>query len=312
MNPENKIRAYPENGNCIFACDMGGSFIKAACMNGNGTITGETLMIPSHSDGSPDNILGAWEVTLKILLDTMVANKLNLIGIGVSTPGPFDYIRKMSLMKHKFQSIYGINLENEIKKRIRLPDVPINFIQDANAYLLGEQKFGCARGIENCMCVTLGTGFGIAAMAGGKILSNGRDSCYIAIYRQPWGDGIIEDVVSGRGICAVYNNLAGTKTETSAKDVCEKARQGEMAAIETMNQFGTALGRSIGFHLIHTYAQTLIIGGQISRDLVLFEKSLLAALRKDGYTGPVLPAQYPDDAALYGVTAAVLNPASIY
>jgi glucokinase len=148
---------------------------------------------------------------------------------------------------------------------------------------------------------------GIAAMSGGRLLSNGRDSCYVAIYRQPWGDGILEDLVSGRGICAAYQKLSGDEKEISAKEVGFRARQGEQAAVDVMNQFGAVLGRGVGFHLIHTWSELLVVGGQISRDLCLFEGSLTAALRKDGYTGPVRAAQFPDDAALYGVAAGIIN-----
>jgi glucokinase len=295
------------NNTCVLACDMGGTYIKAACVLEDGSIAGDTLMIPSRSDGPLEGVMDAWEETLSSLIAIAEKRKLVILGIGVSTPGPFDYQQKMSFMKHKFQSIYGIDLEKEIRGRVKLPDVPFQFFQDSNAYLLGEQRFGAARGIQNCTCVTLGTGLGIAVMAGGRLLSNGRDSCYIAIYRQPCGNGILEDVISGKGICAAYRELSGDKSEISAKEVGFRARQGEQAAIDVMNQFGAVLGRGVAFHLVHTWSELLVVGGQISRDLCLFEDSLIAALRKDGYTGSVRAAQFPDDAALYGVAAGILN-----
>ena len=292
---------------CVLACDMGGSSIKAACVLEDGTIAGDTLMIPSHSDGPLESILDSWEETLTALLSTAGEMDLTVLGIGVSTPGPFDYSRKMSLMKHKFQSIYGIDLEKKIRGRIGLPDVPFRFVQDTNSHLLGEQHFGAAQGIHNCACVTLGTGLGMSAMADGRLLSNGRDSSYIAIYRQPYGGGILEDIVSARGVCAAYRKLTGNTDEISAKEVGIRARQGEETAMEVWTQFGEVLGRGVAFHLIHTWSELLVVGGQISRDLCLFEDSLTAALRKDGFTGPVLAARFPDDAALYGVAAMIIN-----
>jgi len=286
---------------------MGGTYIKAACMLEDGTISGSTLMIPSHSDGPLEGVLSGWEETFNALLATASENGLKILGIGVSTPGPFDYTRKTSFMKHKFQSIYGIDLEKEIRNRIRLPDVPFQFYQDVNSYLMGEQGFGAARGVQNCACITLGTGLGIAAMAGGKLLSNGRNSCYIALFRQPCGDGILEDVISARGICAAYQKFANNNEEISAKEVGLRARNNEKAAIEVWKQFGAILGRGIAFHLNHIWSELLVVGGQISRDFCFFEEDLTAALKKDGYNGQVRPAAYPDDAALYGVAAMILN-----
>jgi glucokinase len=292
---------------CVLACDMGGTFIKSACVTADGRLAGGLKQTPSRSDGPLEYILTSWEEVLTNLLKNAAAENLEIIGIGISTPGPFNYEKKTSLMRHKFQSIYGINLEEAIRSRITLPDVPFNFVQDANAFLAGEQAFGAAKGVQNCTGITLGTGLGFTAMANGRFLSNGRDSCYVALYRQPWKDGIIEDVVSAGGIISAYKSLSGKDEKVTAKDVGIRAKAGEKAALEVMHNFGAALGRSIGFHLIHTYSELLIIGGQISKDFPIFEEPLIAALRKDGYTGPVKPALFPEDAALYGAAAHLLQ-----
>jgi glucokinase len=292
---------------CVFACDMGGTYIKAACILEDGKMAAPMRMIPSRSDGPLDGVLGSWKEVFEGLLEEASRNSLRVAGIGVSTPGPFDYKRKTSLMQHKFSAIYGINLEEAIRKEAGLPGVPFLFFQDANSFLAGEQRFGAARGVQNCACVTLGTGLGFAVMAKGQFLTNGREACYIALYRQPWGEGIIEDMVSARGIIAAYKTVSGQDGVFSAKEVGVRAKEGDRAALEVMYNFGAILGRGIGFHLMHTYCDFLVIGGQISKDFPLFEQPLKEALRKDGYTSPVAPACYPEDAALYGAAAQILN-----
>ena len=293
------------NTSCILACDMGGTIIKSACIFSDGNIIGKINMIPSNSSGSLEEIIKAWKETFDCLAKTVSENSLDITGIGVSTPGPFYYKEKKSLMRHKFQSIHGINLEKEIRKTVSLPDVPFEFFQDANCFLAGEQTYGVAKGYKNCACVTLGTGLGFSVMADGKFLSNGRDACYIALYRQPWKDGIIEDVVSGRGICSVYKRLSDSNEVIDAKTIGAKVKEGDTAAIETYRYFGEVLGKGIAFHLMHTYAEMLVIGGQISKDFLLFDESLITALRNEGWTGAVCQSLFPEDAALYG-TAAML------
>jgi glucokinase len=292
-----------KNQGCVLACDMGGTYIKSACVTVKGRIAGGLRQTPSRSDGSLEDILASWKEVLSGLMENAAVENLAIAGIGISTPGPFNYACKMSLMRHKFKAIHGLNLEEIIRRKITLPDVPFIFVQDANAFLAGEQAFGAAKGVQNCTGVTVGTGLGFAAMVNGRFLTNGRDSCYTALYRQPWGDGIIEDVVSARGIIAAYKSLSGKDEEVMAKDVGVRAKDGDCTAVEVMRRFGAALGKSIGFHLIHTYSELLVVGGQISKDFPLFEEALNEALRKDGYTGPVKPAMYPEDAALYGVAA---------
>ena len=291
--------------NCAFACDMGGTYIKAACVLPDGSLLEPFIMTASRSDGPLDGILEAWAETFTLLLAQADKAGLSIEGIGVSTPGPFDYKRKMSLMNHKFQAIRGIDLEEAIRGRIPLPDLPFLFVQDANAFLAGEQKFGAAKEVSNCTGVTLGTGLGFAAMADGRFLTNGWDACYIALYRQPWGDGILEDIVSGRGISTAYREATGK--ELNAKDVGLAAKSGDCNALEVMARLGAALGRGIAFHMIHTYSELLVVGGQISKDFNLFADTLIDALKKDGYTGPVRQAQYPEDAALYGAAGIVFQ-----
>jgi glucokinase len=286
---------------------MGGTYIKAACILEDGKMAAPLRMIPSRSGGPLEDILGSWKEVFEGLLEEASRNSLRVAGIGVTTPGPFDYKRKMSLMRHKFSSIHGVNLEEAIRQKAGLPDVPFLFFQDANSFLAGEQRFGAARGAQNCACVTLGTGLGFAAMADGQFLTNGRNSCYIALYRQPWGNGIIEDTVSARGIIAAYKTISGRDETLEAKEVGIRAKAGDKAALEAMSHFGAVLGRGIGFHLIHTYCELLVIGGQIAKDFPLFEQPLKKALYKDGYINPVVRAHYPEDAALYGVAAQVLN-----
>jgi glucokinase len=286
---------------------MGGTYIKAACVTEDGNTAAPIRMIPSQSGGPLEGILGSWKEVFMGLLADASQNNLKITGIGVTTPGPFDYKRKMSLMRHKFVSIYGINLEEAIRKEIELPDVPFLFFQDANSFLAGEQRFGAARGVQNCACVTLGTGLGFAVMSNGQFLTNGRDACYVALYRQPWKDGILEDTVSARGLCAAYQELSGRDEMTSAREIGLRAKAGDQAAMEVWRRFGEAIGKGIAFHLIHTYSELLVAGGQISKDFALFEKSLTGALSGGGFTGPVHPARYPEDGALYGAAASVFG-----
>ena len=49
-------------------------------------------------------------------------------------------------------------------------EVPVVFQTDVNSALTGEARWGAARGIENCLYLTIGTGIGGAALASGRLL----------------------------------------------------------------------------------------------------------------------------------------------
>lgn len=286
------------NQTCVITVDMGGTFIKSACVTNAGTLT-EVIQTPSCSHKDQNSILNA--LSTAITTARKQASPLTVLGVGISTPGPFDYINKTCLMTHKFKSIYGVPLEKALLMHGALRQgESLEFLQDANAYLLGEYAFGAAKGWVNCALVTLGTGLGFAALVNGKLLTNGLNSCYISLYRQPWKNGIIEDVVSAKGLVDAYTLLASHTDAKSAKDVCDRARLGDPSAQKVLHLFGEALGESIAFHLKHIQANCLVIGGQIAKSFDLFETVLTQTLAKNGCPLLIKPAMHLTQAALLG------------
>lgn len=72
---------------------------------------------------------------------------MELAGIGIAIPGPFDYAAGVSRMTHKFRSICGVDLRGVLHAMPGVPaDAEIRFMQDVNAALAGEIARGNAAG----------------------------------------------------------------------------------------------------------------------------------------------------------------------
>ena len=70
---------------------------------------------------------------------------MELAGIGIAIPGPFDYAAGVSRMTHKFRSICGVDLRGVLHAMPGVPaDAEIRFMQDVNAALAGEIARGNA------------------------------------------------------------------------------------------------------------------------------------------------------------------------
>jgi len=291
--------------NYVLAIDAGGSYFKSCIVDAKGRVVqGSHYKTPVDSGGSADNIYIAYENTIGRAFVFAEKNGLKIDGIGISTPGPFDYANYTSLMKHKFQSIYGVNLKKTLQKRCNLPnDLPIQFIHDAHAFLLGEHWNGAAKGFANAAGVTIGTGLGFGLIKNNKICSNESGGPYISLYKIPWEDGIIEDVVSKRGIIGLYKKLSGQEKDIDVIDIEFLARNGDQSAIDTFAYVGRALGTVLEPIAQETGIECLVLGGQISRAFDFME----AELKKRLPLKKIAMGQNIDNSALIGAANSIFG-----
>lgn len=140
------------------AIEAGGT--KFVC--GIGNEQGEVLERVSFPTTTP-------EETMKLVVDYFTGKQVEAIGVG--SFGPIDPI----VGSHTYGYITttpkphwgNYNLIGKLKEHF---DVPMNFDTDVNGAALGESTWGAARGTDNCIYITVGTGIGVGAVVGGKIL----------------------------------------------------------------------------------------------------------------------------------------------
>ena len=214
----------------------------------------------------------------------------------LAVPGPFDFKAGVSLMRHKLPYLYGVDLRQAIAARFGCPPDEVRFLNDADAYLLGELGAGAWRGFDRVVGLTLGTGFGSAFAVHGRLVTEGpgipKDG---EIWNVPYQRGIAEDYVSSRAITGNYMRRTG-KTCTVA-DLAAIAT-GDPAAQESFAEFGEHLGRVIGTVLREFDAEVVVLGGGIARAACLF---LQAAQHGLNSVSPELRvSELKDCAALVG------------
>ena len=112
-----------------------------------------------------------------------------------------------------------------------------------NLKLLGEARWGAARGAETCIVMAPGTGLGGGLIVGGRIV-RGAHGFAGEIGAMPntlaAGDGNLESVASGSGIEARYEARTGLRL--SGADISARANAGEPEARATIENAGRALG----------------------------------------------------------------------
>ncbi|MEX1170622.1 MAG: ROK family protein [Chloroflexota bacterium] len=221
---------------------------------------------------------------------------------GVAVPGPFDYAT--GIARYEGVAKFGALKDLDVGGRLRdgLPrDSRVVFINDADAFVVGEWAAGAAIGHRRVVGITLGTGIGSAFLADGRPVTGGPDVPPDAEVHFLTIDGqSLEDVVSRRAIMARYARIVGIDDRGAVPDVHELAalaRAGDHRAREAIAAPLRELGRALAPWLERFGATGLVVGGSIAQSWDLVEPSLRA-----GLPPAILPvrSQLGDDAALIG------------
>lgn len=245
--------------------------------------------------------LGA-ESTREALLGTIseAALEIRLPEItrwGVAVPGPFDYANGVSKIRGvaKLDRLYGVDLRDRLSRDLGLEPERIRFLNDAQAFVLGEWWAGAAKGHARAMGVTLGTGLGSGFLADGEIVVSGDGIPPEArLDLIPFRAGAVEDVLSSRGIVSAF----GPKTEVA--EIARRAREGEPAAIAVFGGFGAALGEFLEPWVVRFAPTCLVFGGSITRAWDLFVDGFVGACPEAARLDRCGPADRLDEAPLLG------------
>jgi fructokinase len=89
-----------------------------------------------------------------------------LSAVGIGSFGPVD-LRSGHITSTPKAAWRNYDLAGAIAKAL---GVPVRFDTDVNAAVLGEARWGAARGVSNCLYLTVGTGIGGGAIVGGQIV----------------------------------------------------------------------------------------------------------------------------------------------
>ena len=148
--------------------DIGGTAAKFGLVNGEGVMISEVLEYPVKFDDYETPII---ETVVKSAKEFMSKNNktfFDINGIGVSATGGINY--KLGIVEGSAGHIKnwkGTNIKKRLEAEFGMNTAVLN---DANAAALGEMWKGAAKGRENVVVMTIGTGVGGGIIVDSKIL----------------------------------------------------------------------------------------------------------------------------------------------
>ena len=217
---------------------------------------------------------------------------------GVATPGPFDYERGISLIRGvaKLEALYGVDLRAELGAGLDVEPRDISFMNDANAFLVGEWWAGAAQGGGRSIGITIGTGLGSAFISDGKIVESDPDVPPEGrLDLIPFRGAPVEETLSSRGLRAAYGADGPEVVE-----IARRARAGDARAADVMHRFGSALGEFLAPWVYLFSPTTVVLGGSIARSWDLWSGEFRAACAPDMDQTWYGVAEHLDEAPLLG------------
>lgn len=274
----------------VVGLDLGGTHVSAGRIDPATRTIEEYVRLELPAGASRGKLLAR----IVDAVTTVGRDRVGLIGLAV--PGPFDYANGVSLLTEKLEALHRVDLRRELRSALRPARPAIAFVNDADAFLLGEWWAGAAAGHRRAVGVTLGTGLGSAFLDDGQIVDTGpsvppEGSLHLVSYRgRP-----VEETVSRRAAIAHFGDPA-----LDVHDLARLARGGDERARLVFTDLSYALGEVVAPWLTSFQATCLVVGGSIGRSWELIKPGLREALAETKHLETIARATQIDEAALLG------------
>ena len=266
------------NNRCFLLLDVGGTFVKSVVATLNGELLPNTeTSVPINSDGTREEIERSFATVVANGRAIAEYNGYLLAGVGVAFPGPFDYNTGISYMTHKFAALEKVSMKDFFHSLLDIgEDMPVVFMHDVTAAVLGELRFGAAQGYKNVAVVTLGTGLGFSHTIDGEIQFSPVGSPAVSIYNRPYRDGVLEDYASKRGFLRSYAEVCGKElpSNLTVAMIGGLCAEGDKEALQSFYNVGEILATELKPLLEEFNIECLLFGGQISRSFRFFEPAI--------------------------------------
>lgn len=270
--------------------DMGGTNIRVGVVRAHDIIRKSEKHTLAHRGMQEilDDLIAA--------IHEVISPEVKSIGIGV--PSVVDTQNGIVYNVTNISSWKIVRLKEILENEFNIP-VTVN--NDANCFTLGEQKHGVAKGHDNVVGITIGTGLGAGLIVNGQLYS-GTNTCAGEIGDFLYLDKNMEYYCSGQFFTHVHG--------MNGVDVAKHAKEGNEEALKLFADFGKNLGDLMKTILFAYDPQVIVLGGSISKSYDFFCHEMLKAVRTFPYPIVVenIKIKVSDDAEISILGAAELNP----
>lgn len=310
----------------ILGIDIGGSLVRAGMVDESGAIlASRTIETPSDLD----SFLPSLQDAIRWLLEVTALPA----GVGVGCKGIIDPdSTRVEILPGTLHFLQGLRLSDIVGLPL---DVPVFADNDARVALAAEMVWGAAKGYDDVVMLSLGSGVGGAVAVHGHLMRghSGVAGHLGHITVDPDGAvcvcgnrGCLETVFSARAIegeawAAVHRGCASSLTRlfreqpqlATCRTIFQAAREGDSLASTIVDRAIHNLGAAIA-GLLHVFdPEIVIVGGPVAdagADLLLPLQEEVWS-RSRGLLGrdvPLVEQQVADRSGIVGAAGLVMAP----
>jgi len=199
-----------------------------------------------------------------------------IAGVGIGSPGPLDTKTGVVILTPNLGWV-NMPLRDRVADSLKLPTVLDN---DANCAIFGEWWRGAARGVDDVIGLTIGTGIGGGIVLGGKIYHGASDVAgeigHMTIDANGrlckcGNQGCLEAYASGPAIAAravegieagvetsLPQYVAGDLSRITAQVVYEAAHDGDPYALDVVRDTAKLLGAGVA-SLVNIFNPSVVV-----------------------------------------------------
>jgi glucokinase len=293
----------------VLAADLGGTNLRIGAVDESGSLL-RLVKRPVPDEVEPRQLMQQIrEMAGECCIEKAEAEK-DFSAIAFTAPAPVakDFDGVLSKLPN-LPTLVGMNLKSELREMFGLP---VTVENDATAAGIGENWIGASRGIENVVCVTLGTGIGGGIIINGEPI-RGKDGIggeigHICVEPEghPCGcgsHGCVEQYASATALVR-FARERGMRTET-AKDIYEAFQAGNGMADAVFRSMGRYLGIMLAGLVNALNPEMLVVCGGVTQGWDAFAGHTEAEIKNRAYAvgaerAKLVRGQLGDNAGIIG------------
>ena len=266
----------------VAGIDLGATHARAAITDLSGVPLAEQRADLDIAEG-PEVVLAWVAQAIEDLLDTAGRSRAELVAVGIGLPGPVEHSTGRAINPPIMPGWDRFDVPAHVRRSF---DVPVLIDNDVNIMALGEQRTQFPD-VADLVLIKVSTGIGAGIIAGGELQRGAQgtagDVGHIRVGRSSddlcrcGNIGCLEAVAAGPAIARVLREH-GTEV-TTASEVAEQVRAGDLTAIRAVRQAGRDIGGVVAMIVNFINPSVVVVGGS----LAVAGEHLLAGIREEVY-----------------------------